>query len=119
MSTLLGRNIPLNETLSALWRMLILTFDHLGKIAVDTGFVDLDIIITKIRNGQSKAYFLDAVKAYKAGALRGTLTSAWVALVDDLEPANRPRAIAFIAAFPGFLATAGGADADSPAGDHR
>ena len=29
-------------------------------------------------------YFLDAVKAYKAGALRGALTSAWVALVYDL-----------------------------------
>lgn len=51
---------------------------------MDTGFIDLDILITRIRHPQSKVYFLDAVKAYKAGALRGALTSAWVALVYDL-----------------------------------
>ncbi|WP_323007523.1 hypothetical protein [Pseudorhodobacter sp.] len=51
---------------------------------MDTGFVDLDIMLTRIRHPQSKAYFLDAVRAYKAGALRGALTSAWVALVYDL-----------------------------------
>jgi hypothetical protein len=51
---------------------------------VDTGFVDLDILLTRIRYTQSKVYFLDAVKAYKAGALRASLTSAWVALVYDL-----------------------------------
>ena len=51
---------------------------------MDTGFVDLDILLTRIRQPQSKVYFLDAVKAYKAGALRGALTSAWVALVYDL-----------------------------------
>lgn len=51
---------------------------------MDTGFVDLDILLTRIRHPQSKVYFLDAVKAYKAGALRGALTSAWVALVYDL-----------------------------------
>jgi hypothetical protein len=51
---------------------------------VDSEFVDLDILLTRIRHPQSKVYFLDAVKAYKAGALRGALTSAWVALVYDL-----------------------------------
>ncbi|WP_197024001.1 hypothetical protein [Xanthobacter sp. 126] len=51
---------------------------------MDTGFVDLDILLTRIRHPQSKVYFLDAVKAYKAGALRGALTSAWVALVYDV-----------------------------------
>lgn len=51
---------------------------------MDSGFVDLDILLTRIRHAQSKTYFLDAVKAYKAGALRGALTSAWVALVYDL-----------------------------------
>lgn len=51
---------------------------------MDTGFVDLDILLTKIRYSQSKVYFLDAVKAYKAGALRASLASAWVALVYDL-----------------------------------
>lgn len=51
---------------------------------MDIGFIDLDILLTRIRHPQSKVYFLDAVKAYKAGALRGALTTAWVALVYDL-----------------------------------
>ncbi len=51
---------------------------------MDAGFVDLDILVTQIRNSASKRYFLDAVKAYKAGALRGSLTSLWVALAYDL-----------------------------------
>jgi len=51
---------------------------------VDVGFIDLDILLTRIRRTQSKVYFLDAVRAYKAGALRAALTSAWVALVYDL-----------------------------------
>ncbi|WP_024777088.1 hypothetical protein [Pseudomonas corrugata] len=51
---------------------------------MDVGFVDLDILVTQIRNSASKRYFLDAVKAYKAGALRGSLTSLWVALAYDL-----------------------------------
>lgn len=51
---------------------------------MDVGFVDLDILLTRIRRAQSKVYFLDAVRAYKAGALRAALTSAWVALVYDL-----------------------------------
>lgn len=51
---------------------------------MDAGFVDLDILLTRIRHPQSKVYFLDAIKAYKAGALRGALTSAWVALAYDL-----------------------------------
>ena len=34
------------------------------------GFIDLDILLTRIRHAQSKVYFLDAVKptAEKAGA---------------------------------------------------
>lgn len=51
---------------------------------MDTGFIDLDILLTQIRNTQSKVYFLDAVRAYKAGALRAALCSTWVALVYDL-----------------------------------
>ena len=51
---------------------------------MDASFVDLDIIVTRIRHPQSKVYFLDAVKAYKAGALRASMTSVWVALVYDL-----------------------------------
>lgn len=51
---------------------------------MDASFVDLDILLTKVRNAQSRIYFLDAVKAYKAGALRASLTAAWVALAYDL-----------------------------------
>lgn len=51
---------------------------------METGFIDLDILLSKIRNVQSRVYFLDAVKAYKAGAYRASMTSAWVALVYDL-----------------------------------
>jgi hypothetical protein len=56
---------------------------------VDSGFIDLDILLTRIRDHRSKAYFLDAVKAYKAGALRGALTSAWVAVAYDLIAKHR------------------------------
>jgi hypothetical protein len=51
---------------------------------VDASFVDLDIIVTRIRNPQSRVYFLDAVKAYKVGALRASMSSIWVSLVYDL-----------------------------------
>lgn len=51
---------------------------------MDVGFIDLDVLLAKIRNPQSKTYFLDAVKAYKSGALRASMTSAWVALVYDI-----------------------------------
>ena len=51
---------------------------------MDAGFIDLDILLTRIRNTQSKIYFRDAVKAYKAGALRASMASVWVALVYDL-----------------------------------
>jgi hypothetical protein len=70
---------------------------------VDTGFVDLDILLTRIRNPQSKVYFLDAVKAYKAGALRGALTSAWVALVYDLIAKYRELSASDDAAATAFL----------------
>ena len=51
---------------------------------MDTGFIDLDVLFERVRNPQSRVYFRDAVKAYKAGALRASLTSAWVAIVYDL-----------------------------------
>lgn len=70
---------------------------------MDTGFVDLDILLTRIRNPQSKVYFLDAVKAYKAGALRGALTSAWVALVYDLIAKYRELSAMGDAAATAFL----------------
>jgi hypothetical protein len=41
-----------------------------GHSIVDAGFIDLDILLTRIRHAQSKVYFLDAAKptAEKAGA---------------------------------------------------
>lgn len=51
---------------------------------MDAGFQDLDILMTRIRNPRSKQYFLEAVKSYKAGALRSSLSAAWVAVVYDL-----------------------------------
>lgn len=70
---------------------------------MDTGFVDLDILLTRIRHPSSKVYFLDAVKAYKAGALRGALTSAWVALVYDLIAKYRELSAMGDAAATAFL----------------
>lgn len=70
---------------------------------MDASFIDLDILLTRIRNVQSRTYFLDAVRAYKAGALRAALTGAWVALAYDLIAKYRelsamgdPAATAFI-----------------------
>lgn len=74
-----------------------------GLITVDTGFIDLDILLTRIRHPQSKVYFLDAVKAYKAGALRGALTSTWVALVYDLIAKYRELSALGDAAATAFL----------------
>lgn len=70
---------------------------------MDTGFTDLDILLTRIRHPQSKVYFLDAVKAYKVGALRGALTSAWVALVYDLIAKYRELSAMGDAAASAFL----------------
>lgn len=70
---------------------------------MDTGFIDLDILLTRIRHHQSRTYFLDAVKAYKAGALRGALTSAWVALVYDLIAKYRELSAIGDAAATAFL----------------
>jgi hypothetical protein len=51
---------------------------------MDNIFIDLDILLARIRQPKSRTYLLDAVKAYKAGALRAALSSAWVAVVYDL-----------------------------------
>jgi len=69
---------------------------------VDSSFVDLDILITKIREPRFKTYFLEAVRSYKAGALRSALTAAWIAVAYDLllkyrelTAASDPAATAF------------------------
>lgn len=70
---------------------------------MDASFVDLDILLIKIRNPQSRTYFLDAVKAYKAGALRAALTAAWVALAYDLIAKYRELSALGDAAATAFL----------------
>lgn len=70
---------------------------------MDSGFIDLDILLTRVRHSQSKVYFLDAVKAYKAGALRAAMTSAWVALVYDLITKYRELSAIGDAAATAFL----------------
>lgn len=83
---------------------------------MDTGFIDLDILLTKVRHSQSKIYFLDAVKAYKAGALRAAMTSAWVALVYDLIAKYRELSAMNDAAATTFLQSW---DSATAAGDIR
>lgn len=51
---------------------------------MDANFVDLDILLTRIRDPRSKKYFLEAVKSYKAGASRSAISAAWIAVVYDL-----------------------------------
>lgn len=51
---------------------------------MDTNFIDLDILLSRVKEPKSKEYFLEALKAYKAGALRASLSSAWVAVAYDL-----------------------------------
>jgi hypothetical protein len=51
---------------------------------MDSSFLDLDILMTRIREPLSKRYFLEAARSYKAGALRSCISSAWVAVVYDL-----------------------------------
>lgn len=82
---------------------LNIPFRFRGYINVDTGFIDLDILLTRVRNSQSKAYFLDAVKAYKAGALRAAMTSVWVSLVYDLIAKYRELSSMSDAAATAFL----------------
>ncbi len=51
---------------------------------MDDNFVDLDILLTRILQPSSRTYFLEAVKAYRAGALRAAISSIWIAVVYDL-----------------------------------
>ena len=72
---------------------------------MDSNFVDLDIMVTRIRDPRSRTYFLDAVKAYKAGALRAALSAVWVAVVYDLIMKYRELSASGDAAATAFLST--------------
>ena len=56
---------------------------------MESGFIDFHTLFRRIRNTHAKAYFLDAVKAYKADALREDLASTWVALIYSLIAKHR------------------------------
>jgi hypothetical protein len=53
---------------------------RLPMVTCSDAFFDIEILLSRIRNPQSKVYFLDAATAYKARVLGGALTSAWVAI---------------------------------------
>ncbi len=46
--------------------------------------VDLDALLVQIREPKSRAYFDDALRAYRAGAHRSAIASVWVAVAFDL-----------------------------------
>ena len=71
---------------------------------MDAGFTDLDVLLTRVRNAQSKAYLLEAVRSYKAGALRAAITSTWVALVYDLISKYRELSVMGDRAATAFIA---------------
>jgi len=72
---------------------------------MDTGFLDLDVLLSRVRHAPSKSHFLDAVRAYKAGALRAAMTSIWVALVYDLIAKYRELSAMGDAAATAFLSS--------------
>ncbi|MFP2925157.1 hypothetical protein ACLESO_08065 [Pyxidicoccus sp. 3LG] len=49
-----------------------------------TGLSDLDELALRVRDADSKVLFLEAVQAYRAGAYRSAVTSAWIAVVYDI-----------------------------------
>lgn len=72
---------------------------------MDTGLLDLDLLVNRIREPRSRTYFMDAVKAYKAGALRTSMTSVWVAVVYDIILKYRELRASGDAAADAFLRT--------------
>ncbi len=51
---------------------------------MDISFVDLDMALGRVRDARSRKYLQDAIKAYRAGALRPAVTATWVATAFDL-----------------------------------
>lgn len=50
----------------------------------NTGLSDLDELALRARDADSKVLFLEAVQAYRAGAYRSAVTSAWTVVVYDI-----------------------------------
>jgi hypothetical protein len=53
------------------------------ETTVDANFVELDVLLMRIREPETKKYFSDAIRSYKSGALRPAISAAWVAIVYD------------------------------------
>ncbi len=51
---------------------------------MDATLADLDVQLTRVRDARSRDYVLDAIRAYRAGALRPAVTAVWVAVAFDL-----------------------------------
>jgi len=51
---------------------------------MDNSLADLDILLTRVRDSRSRVYLSDALKAYRAGALRPAVTAIWVTVAFDL-----------------------------------
>ena len=45
---------------------------------------DLDELLQKVRNRNSKEYLKEAITSYRAGAYRAAVTSTWIAICVDL-----------------------------------
>lgn len=71
---------------------------------MDSNFVDIDILLTRVKEPRSRTYFLEAVRAYKSGALRAAISAAWVAVVFDLITKYRELSAMGDAAATAFLA---------------
>jgi len=51
---------------------------------MDATLADLDVQLTRVRDARSRDYVLDAIRAYRVGALRPAVTAVWVAVAFDL-----------------------------------
>jgi hypothetical protein len=70
---------------------------------MDGNFVDLDILLMRVREPRSKAYFLEAVRAYRAGAPRSAISATWIAVVYDLIAKYRELSVAGDSAATDFI----------------
>ncbi len=51
---------------------------------MDSDFADLDMMLVKVRDPKSRSYFMDAIRAYRSGALRPAIAATWVAVAYDI-----------------------------------
>jgi hypothetical protein len=49
---------------------------------------DLDELLLSVRDPTSKSYILEAINAYRGGALRSAIISTWIAVSYDIISAH-------------------------------